>query len=297
MKNNSKKNLKGGMPLVGPEELARSFPNADIDVECTYPVEKSDAWTDIFGPRKKFNSYISSGSIEHMGRKDDTCWLDRNPAPEFLNASVKAADWGRYFNIFDYANKDDKIILDWFKLEKGNKNKKKFHDITQLESRFVIRFFRHDPKNKENENGDNFFVVDETFGIVYDIISIKNKSNNEIVAGIDDQRFVDTIIDTNGKFDWKNKIVIVGNFVGTVNDDNPNIFVPMHWRWQSWRMKMPWYVNIEGYSDERTIGQLITRNEIWSQLEIQLEYLRKIYKVTLAGIKVALPTSAFMREK
>ena len=294
-KNNSKKNLKGGMLLVGPEELAQSFPNADIDVECTYPVEKSDAWTDSFGPRKKFNSHISSGSIEHMGRKDDTCWLDRNPAPEFLNASVKGADGGRYLNIFDSANKDDKIILDWFKFEKGNKNKKKFHDITELKSNFVIRLFRGD--TNEDLITDNFFVVDETFGIVYDIISIKDKSNNEVVAGIDGQRFVDTVIDTSGKFDWKNKIVTVGNFVGTVNDDNPNIFVPVHWSWQFERMMMPWNVNIDGYSDERTIGQLITKNEIWTQVEVQLEYLRKIYELTLAGIKVALPTSAFMREK
>ena len=272
---------------------------ADIDVECTYPVEKSNAWTDRFGPRKKFSSYISSGSIEHMGRKDDTCWLDRNPAPEFLNASVQGADGGRHLNIFKYGfTSDDKIILDWFQIEKGNK--KKFHDITQLESKFVIRLFRGD--TNEDLITDNFFVVDETFGIVYDIISIKNKSNNEIVAGIDlsqepHQRHVEWILDTNGRFDWKNKIVTVGNFVGTVNDDNPNIFVPVHWSWQFESMMMPWNVNIEGYSDERTIGQLITKNEIWTQVKVQLEYLRKIYELTTVGIKAALPTSAFMRSE
>ena len=90
---------------------------------------------------------------------------------------------------------------------------------------------------------------------------------------------------------------MVGNFVGTVSDENPNILVPYNQNWKTNQPeRMPWNIYIDGYSDKRFSYYRITKDAALSQVYLQLEYLRKIYELSRpVGIKAALAPSAFMR--
>jgi hypothetical protein len=148
---------------------------------------------------------------------------------------------------------------------------KKFNAISNLESNFVIRMFRG-----FDNIGDAFFVVDTTFGIAYDIINIKNKSDGKVVH---DGWNVIFALDEDGKFNWRNKIVTVGNFVGTVDDENSDILHPWTHMWQIYEMQsMPWDRWVEEYSENDLQNQLVTQNSAVSLVQHQLCYLRQIYK-------------------
>ena len=161
-----KNNLKGGMFV---KELDK---DADFDVECSYPTEKPQVWNemhDIFGNMVPWTPYLSAGTLESLGRSDDTCWLDRNPAPEYFNNSVSDLKQqmplvlGKSLRIttYEHKNKEDEKIFKHFKLRNGVT--KKFNAITNLKSDFVIRMFRkkdqtnrthsQNRKRRPNESG------------------------------------------------------------------------------------------------------------------------------------------------